>query len=551
MDDKHLCTDEKQAVKQEFLIMTLLFLIALIVRFWFLPGYKVISADGIGYVGVAKALMSGNATFWSPNHPPVYPALIAAVGLVISDMELAGRIVSIIMGSLLAPPLYLLGRDLFSREAGILAALLAVTWPPLRGWSCEVMSQATYLTLLVTGLYLLLRTVRTKHVILGFCAGLLLGIAYLTRPEALLIFFVLILLAGCYFICTRESGSHRLKPIVFILAGFGICFIPYLFVIKNVTGSWQLTGKTGAALADALSGYLGRPDLKRDPSFQTLGYLDVLRMYPDFLIQNSVHNLIKTWQILAPTWLWTLAIIGCACAGKTRESIGERLLLLSLLAPLFVLIPFFFVGPEYLQFYLPPLFLWAAHGLVITLNFIGSRIGFEPQRTPYEVTAVTYLALGLAMIYLTISLYGQLPKANTKPYHFSDDGARYDQKRIGLLLKENLPSGSKIMSRSGRIIYYSGLPGIDMPQAPLDEILLSARKDGVRFLVVEGHLLAIRPQLGVLFAPFFEGTRKIRYEAEQAKTIDTLDLRLYFLYKHPSSVGVAVYEILQPAQKTR
>lgn len=104
--------------------MTLLFLIALIVRFWFLPGYKVISADGIGYVGVAKALMSGNATFWSPNHPPVYPALIAAVGLVISDMELAGRIVSIIMGSLLAPPLYLLGRDLFSREAGILAALL-------------------------------------------------------------------------------------------------------------------------------------------------------------------------------------------------------------------------------------------------------------------------------------------------------------------------------------------------------------------------------------------------------------------------------------------
>ena len=113
-----LVVDEKQMIKQERIIMLLLFAVAMIVRLWFLPTYRVISADGIGYISVAKELMRGSASFWSANHPPVYPALIAFAGLFVPDMELAGRLVSIFMGSLLVVPLYLLGRDLFSREIG-------------------------------------------------------------------------------------------------------------------------------------------------------------------------------------------------------------------------------------------------------------------------------------------------------------------------------------------------------------------------------------------------------------------------------------------------
>jgi 4-amino-4-deoxy-L-arabinose transferase-like glycosyltransferase len=115
-----LVIDEKQIIKQERIIMLLLFTIAMIVRLWFLPTYRVISADGIGYISVARDLMRGSASFWSANHPPIYPALIAFTGLFVADLELAGRLVSIFMGSLLVVPLYLLGRDLFSRETGIL-----------------------------------------------------------------------------------------------------------------------------------------------------------------------------------------------------------------------------------------------------------------------------------------------------------------------------------------------------------------------------------------------------------------------------------------------
>jgi len=540
--------DEKHAIKQERAIMLLLFAVAMIVRLWFLPTYQVISADGIGYVSVAKELMRGSVSFWSANHPPIYPALIAFTGLFVPDMELAGRLVSIFMGSLLAIPLYLVGRDLFSREVGIIAALVAAVWPPLRSWSCEVMSQATYLTLLLAGFYLFLLMVRLKRPVFGFLSGVLMGLAYLTRPEVLMVYAAM-LFFEIVRLCLEVEGRsrHRFGALLSGLAGFLVLLIPYLLILKVITGSWQLTGKSGPALADALSRYLEHPDLKRELGFQSLGYLDVIKRYPDFVVQNARYNLAKTWDIFAPKWLWIAAFVGFVFAGKSKESVWERLFLCSLFAPLLVLITFFFVGPEYLQFYLPPFFLWGAHGLVMGLSYGSTLLGREPRQAPYQMTSVSYAALSLTAVFIMFSLVSQMPKNSSKPYHFSDDGARYDQKRLGLLLKEQLPSGSKIMSRSGRIMFYSGLPGVDMPQAPLNEILSEACRASVRFLIVEGHLISIRPQLGVLFAPLFNGEAKEFYRAKGAGPEPLPDVSLYLVFKDPSSVGVAVYEICQNA----
>lgn len=540
--------DEKQIIKQERIIMLLLFTVALTVRLWFLPTYRVISADGIGYLSVARELMNGSVSFWSANHPPIYPALIAFTGLFIPDMELAGRLVSIFMGSLLAIPLYLLGRDLFSREAGIIAALVAAVWPPLRSWSCEVMSQATYLTLLLAGFYLFLLMVRLKRPLFGFLSGIFMGLAYLTRPEVLMVYAAM-LLFEIVRLCfeAKERNRQAIVALLSGLAGFLLLLVPYLIILKAITGSWQLTGKSGAALADALSRYLGHPDLKRELGFRSFGYLDVLKNYPDFIIHNASYNLAKTWQIFAPKWLWGMAFVGFVWAGTSRESIWERLFLCSLFAPLLLLISFFFVGPEYLQFYLPPFFLWGAHGLIMALSYVVALLGREPQQAPYQMTSVSYAALSLTAVFILFSLVSQMPKNSNKPYHYSDDGARYDQKRLGLLLKEQLPSGSKIMSRSGRIIFYSGLPGVDMPQASLNEILVTACKESVRFLIVEGQLIAIRPQLGELFAPLFSGEAKEFYRKKGTGPELLPGVSLYLVFKDPSSVGVAVYEICQNA----
>ncbi|WP_243689344.1 glycosyltransferase family 39 protein [Geotalea toluenoxydans] len=107
--------------RNELILLVSLFTAALLVRLYFIPFYRVISADGVGYVSAARNLINGN---FAPltTYGVIYPSLTAMVSLLDVDTESAGRLVSAVMGSLLIFPLYLLARDFFERSIGIIAA---------------------------------------------------------------------------------------------------------------------------------------------------------------------------------------------------------------------------------------------------------------------------------------------------------------------------------------------------------------------------------------------------------------------------------------------
>lgn len=50
----------RQLVRSEIVLLSALFLVALLVRLYFIPFYRVISADGVGYVTAARELLRGN-----------------------------------------------------------------------------------------------------------------------------------------------------------------------------------------------------------------------------------------------------------------------------------------------------------------------------------------------------------------------------------------------------------------------------------------------------------------------------------------------------------
>ena len=527
--------------KKELLLLFGLFLAAFLVRLYFLPFYRVISADGVGYVTAARSLLQGNFSLLT-IYGVVYPSLTAAVSCFGINTETAGRLVSAFTGSLLVFPLYLLARDFFNRAVGIIACILIIAWPSLRSWAGEVMTQSTYITLLVTWYWLLWQAYRRGSVRWGVGAGIVAGLSYLTRPESLVAFACMapILLFPC--------GTERPPRRRFILAassagGFILMLVPFVILVHDVTGHWQLAGKTGATLADALSEYLGRPDLKNEPGFQGIGIMDVIRDYPGFIGQNMVKNLGKTMSTMVPWYFWALAAFGSAVGGWTRDKVTERLFLLASFAPLVIIIMFFFVGPEYLQPYLPVLFLWVGQGMqsverLLLLPF-SSRQGVLASfpRIPVAVIAASILSI--------ISFVGQVPKDRNKPYHFEDDGGRYDQRRIGTLLKQHLPPGSKIMTRWGRISFYAEMENSGMPQAGLAETLAAARKNGVRFIIIDGMLLNARPQYEPLFAPLVSSPESILYNPGSSGELSPVaGLRLFLLYKDPSSLGVAVYELV-------
>jgi len=526
--------------RRDLILLTLLFATALAIRSYFMQFYLVISADGVGYAEIGRSLFKAGGLAKATHFPPFYPFLIAIFNLFLGDVELAGRVVSIIMGSLIVVPLYLLGNRFFDRRVALLACLLAITWNPLRDLSCEVMSQSTYITLLLTAIYLFDRAVTKRSVVAAVSTGVTMGLAYLTRPEAFIVFAVASPFAVAYILA--EGGSRRDAAAILIpgwVAFWALAF-PYVLLLHNATGMWQLTAKTSSTLWVGLGQYLGKFDVYYGLDFKSIGFLDIIRKYPGFIPYNVRNNLHTIATELLPKYLWVLACVGFIAGGWSRRKLLERLFLLSSFAPLLLIIVFFLAGSGYTQLSLPILFLWIGQGAVSAEALLSKLlpVGLKPilQRNLLSIAVFGALSLN--------SLIVQIPRDAGKPYTLEQDGGRYDQKRIGLLLRQYLPQGSKIMTRSGRISFYSELPTVYTPQSDLMAMYTYGKENKVRFLIVDGMLEQLRPQFAPLFEPLRIASEKIFLYASKDSFVPIPGLRLYMLYKDPGSLGVAVYEFI-------
>ncbi|BDV41768.1 hypothetical protein GURASL_06910 [Geotalea uraniireducens] len=513
--------------RRDWLLMGLLVVAALAIRLWFMQYFRVISADGIAYVDIARDIMTGQGLARATHYPPFYPLLVGGVASLVGDYELAGQLVSIVMGSLLAVPLYLLGREFFAWRVALLAGVLTIVWPSLRGWSNEVMSQATYITLMLLGVYWLWFAVTRRSALAAIAGGVALALAHLTRSEGVLVFAAVsaVILVG---IVRRKFPVGAFRLLLLSWGSFWVAFAPYFFALHHYTGNWALTGKTRIALADGLSYYLQRPDLKLDPHFAAVGYLDLFREYPGYLWHNLGNNSRDCLEQLLPPLLWMLALLGGVIGWRGESVLLRRGYLLATFAPLAVIILFFFIGPEYTQPYLPVLLLFAAHGMVWLEGRFADRFGSR-RLAPFSAGAV---GGALVLIYAGYLVAAQLPADRGQPYNYTQDGGRYDDKLVGLRLRTLLPRGTMIMTRSGRVGFYSGHPYVLPPQADVAEIIAFAREHRVDYLVANLQLLSARPQLESLFAPLFNAGRP---------SFQPPSLELVYLGQEPGGLPYLVY----------
>ncbi|OGU15952.1 MAG: hypothetical protein A2076_04735 [Geobacteraceae bacterium GWC2_53_11] len=518
----------------------LVFLVALGVRIILFGQGKVIAADGIGYVNIARAIFH-DFNFSAASHfPPLYPIFIGMFSYLTPYDEMAGKIVSTIMGSLLVIPLYLLGTELFSKRVGYIASILAALSPTLVFLSGIVLSQSTYITLLVTALYLCWRTFKTNSRTMSLATGFMFGAAYLTRPEAIIV-FVGISVVYLFFRPENLTAARTLKLLLFAWGAFLILAFPYILLLHKIYGTWQLTGKSSVTLADSLGWYLNRPDLKREPGFAGLTYLDIVKNYPDFLWKNAAKNILIAASLQQPL-MWALAAAGCISAFFSTDTWRRLLFLGAALLPLVIIITFYFVDDIYFSPYIPIVYMLSGNGLIAVengINRVSARFGLFrfSELTPWA------LLFGIALA-ITAIAPSIMADRNT-PYHFSQDGARYDHKLIGLMLKKQLPPKSRVMVKSGRIAFYGDFQQVDIPQATLPVILQAAKTDKARYLVADGSLFGARPQMEPYLTPLLIPQEQISTSGPFGQMPNFPGgLRLVFLYKDPASVGVAVYEFL-------
>jgi 4-amino-4-deoxy-L-arabinose transferase-like glycosyltransferase len=355
--------------RMDFVVIAAMIAAGLAIRLYFLPSYDVISNDGTAYVKVAREMRIGN--FAGVASYGFYPVFIWLAGFIVEDLETAGRLVSVIFGSLLCVPVYMLGSELFSRRTAFAACMAVIIWHSLRHWSCEVMTQSSYVALATAGIYCIWRMMRSSSPVAGLLAGLFLGLAYVTRTEAILLCILtpLPLIVACH----REIRT-KIPALLAYIAVFALIVGANLLLVRNATGSWQLASKTSVALIDAISYIKKIPDMNYIPGVESTGYLQILRDYPSFLFLNSLKNIMALLKTLIPLPFWVLLIIGIASGGMNAGKNVVRLFLLSTFAPLGVIIVYYYVGPEYTQPYIPMILLFCAEGLRVAENFLVSRI---------------------------------------------------------------------------------------------------------------------------------------------------------------------------------
>ena len=208
---------------------------------------------GVGYVGIAT---EGQELFF----PPLFPYMIAALSYVTGDAETAGRIISLIMGSLLVIPGYTIACRMYGRGIALAAAALVAVHPLLVQYSTMVYCEPTYMMLILLAMSMALRVVDSPTLLNVGVMGALYGLAYLVRQEAFV--YMLVAIGFISLWIAFKGGRHRfallcrlpLAPLIFLLVAG-----PYVGWLAEQTGHLRLGNKSRLNIATEVRVQQGMP----------------------------------------------------------------------------------------------------------------------------------------------------------------------------------------------------------------------------------------------------------------------------------------------------
>lgn len=450
-----------------------------------------ISGDGAAYIGMARQFAAGN---WREPlgavFSPLYPMLIAGMRRVVPDWEMAGNLVSALAGTAAIVSIYLLTREVFRRrDVALGAAALTAIHPDLAAYSASVRTEAGYIFLTTTAVWLLLKAVREARAPLATLAGFVAGAAYLYRTEAI----GLIFLGAAYPLLATlgwRSGSRRKSVALslgFLLAAT-LPAAPYVLFLHAATGQWTVGREFTAAMMFGLGAMARDPAAWRRQGFAPDAapltallhhprlYLEKIRA--DFLI--SFYNFVQAGG--------PVVIILLVLGGWER---GRRILATAPEAFLALVVVFYFfgfalsyTGARFMIHLIPYTLGWVIIGLEALTIGIQRIAGSLGRRIPAAVPAGM-----LALILLPQTLW---------PIGYDLRGVRWAGEKIAAANYE----GRAVVARDGRVAWYAGARFLALPVAPTANLCdwLAARGDAGYLLIAdhdERHF-AITPATGCL-----------------------------------------------------
>ncbi|HQJ93386.1 MAG TPA: glycosyltransferase family 39 protein [Syntrophorhabdaceae bacterium] len=238
----------KERFKNPFIVSIFLFLFALMLRVYVAFTAGVITPDGVNYIEAAKMIIDGDLRkIVDISFINLYPFLIVAFQKIFINWETAGRLVSVVFGSIAVIPFFLLVRGLINERVAFVAALFYCISTRLVDYSSDVLREPVFWCFSIAALYFAWKGITRGNTIFVALASIFMGLSMFTRFEGASFVLIIILWMIWYWM----DGAISLKRLLFMAFVFAISLplvaLPFLINLKNSVGKWEF-GLVGSKL---------------------------------------------------------------------------------------------------------------------------------------------------------------------------------------------------------------------------------------------------------------------------------------------------------------
>ncbi len=484
---------------------------AFLIRIFFIPHNTVINGDGIYYATLGKRLVSGDISggisgYWSP----LYSSLVGIFSLFFHDPEFAGRLVSVIAGTLLIIPAYYLIRNFYGRMPAYLGTVLIAIHPALIESSGWVMTEAVYTLIFTTVVLVGWYALRSGNAQTFFVAGLLWGAAYLTKPEALgFLGLLFILTTAAKFFRRNISFRRYAAGYLLLLTGFMIFFLPYVIFLRQKTGQWTISQKIMVNLPafdydkgllnitddgqitmqDRIWGDIYETEAPQtvapppvepasSPAFswsKLQSDVTILGAKALFLFKKQLRDYIPA---LLPYPFILLAIIGFFYKPWTRFRAARELYLFSFFLCMLLGYALSAVELRYIYPLIPILIAWVAKGIVEFGDWTSKSLTNllrTSRRIKPLLVQICVLIIFTALLTPSILSQDEFETILDVPY---------EEKQAGLWIKnQTAGQAALVMSSNATPAYYAGAKHLYLPDEEFLTVLEYAKRKKVNYLV--------------------------------------------------------------------
>lgn len=232
------------ATKQDFVHITILLTIALVIGLYLIVTSVLVAQDGIFYIERAQKLSSEPVRIIK-QHPPGYPFMIFMAHKFVtlfSDSSSAytwiysAQGVTLLCKILSLIPLYFIGKLLVGDRRSFWAIIILIMLPHPAEFGSDVLREWPHLLFLAMGfLFLLLGAKEGKLWMFGM-VGLCAGLGHMIRPECaqLIVYGVLWLLINLWRPKHNTNRTKLIYALLILLITFAVLTVPYIKIRDRI-----------------------------------------------------------------------------------------------------------------------------------------------------------------------------------------------------------------------------------------------------------------------------------------------------------------------------